>query len=160
MNVGKRIKERRIALNMSVDELALKLDKDRSTIYRYESNEIEKLPTPILEPLAKILETTPGYLMGWNEDHFSNKEPNYPSIFQKYNRLNDIDKGKTEAYVDGLLESAYYKENKSAQKNGPEEKTKIKFAARNGRFIEKEFTEEEKEELLKNIDALPDADDL
>lgn len=111
MNVGKRIKERRIALNMSVDELALKLNKDRSTIYRYESNEIEKLPTLILEPLAKILETTPGYLMGWNDDHFSKTDSENPSIFQKYNRLNDIDKVKTEAYVDGLLESPYYTNN-------------------------------------------------
>lgn len=67
MNVGKRIKERRKALGMSADELATKLKIDRSTVYRYESNDIEKLPTTILEPLAEILETTPGFLMGWKE---------------------------------------------------------------------------------------------
>ena len=37
MTVGKRIKRRRNELQMSVDELVKKLNKNRSTIYRYES---------------------------------------------------------------------------------------------------------------------------
>lgn len=69
MNVGQRIKERRKELNLSVDDVAKKLQKNKATIYRYESNEIENLPISILEPLANILETTPAFLMGW-----SNKE--------------------------------------------------------------------------------------
>lgn len=36
MSVGKRIKERRNELQMSIDELAFKLNKNRATIYRYE----------------------------------------------------------------------------------------------------------------------------
>ena len=55
MTVGERIKQRRQELEMSVDELAAKLGKNRATIYRYESDEIENLPLSILEPLAKIL---------------------------------------------------------------------------------------------------------
>lgn len=66
MSVGKRIKERRNELQMSVDELAQKLNKNRATIYRYEKGEIENLPIDILEPLAKALDTTPQYLMGWD----------------------------------------------------------------------------------------------
>ena len=65
MNIGQRIKSRRLELNMSVDELAAKIGKNRATVYRYESREIEDLPTSILEPLSKALQTTPGYLMGW-----------------------------------------------------------------------------------------------
>lgn len=67
MTIGERIKERRIQLGFSVDELAQKIGKNRATIYRYESNDIENFPTTILEPLAKVLETTPSYLMGWDE---------------------------------------------------------------------------------------------
>ena len=67
MSVGKRIKERRNELHMSVDELATKLNKNRATIYRYEKGEIENLPIDILEPLAKALDTTPQYLMGWDK---------------------------------------------------------------------------------------------
>lgn len=65
MTIGERIKERRKQLGLTVDELAERLGKNRATIYRYESNDIEKLPTTVLEPLAKALDVTPAYLMGW-----------------------------------------------------------------------------------------------
>jgi len=67
MTIGNRIKNRRKELNLTVDEVAEKLNKNRATIYRYESDEIENLPITILEPLAEILNTTPAYLMGWEE---------------------------------------------------------------------------------------------
>lgn len=67
MSVGERIKNRRNELQMSVDELANKLNKNRATIYRYERGEIENLPLDILELLAKALDTTPQYLMGWDK---------------------------------------------------------------------------------------------
>ena len=67
MSVGKRIKERRKEIGMSADELGKRLGKDRSTIYRYEKGEIENLPLDILEPIAAVLQTTPQYLMGWEE---------------------------------------------------------------------------------------------
>ncbi|MBK5243704.1 MAG: LexA family transcriptional regulator [Eubacteriaceae bacterium] len=71
MNVGAKIKERRKELNLTVDEIAKILGKDRSTIYRYESNDIENLPTSVLEPLAKALNTTPALLLGWGEHEYS-----------------------------------------------------------------------------------------
>lgn len=67
MDVGKRIRERRKELNLSVDELAKKLNKNRTTVYRYEKGDIENLPMDILGPLAKALNTTPAYLMGWDD---------------------------------------------------------------------------------------------
>ncbi len=69
MTIGNRIKSRRKELNLSVDEVAEKLNKNRATIYRYENDEIENLPINILEPLAEILDTTPAYLMGWEENN-------------------------------------------------------------------------------------------
>lgn len=68
MNVGKRIQDRRKELNISVDELARRLNKNRTTVYRYEKGDIENLPLGTLSPLAEILETTPAYLMGWADD--------------------------------------------------------------------------------------------
>ena len=67
MNIGQRIKERRKALAMSAEDLAKRLGKDRSTIYRYEKGDIENLPLDILEPIAQALSTTPAFLMGWEE---------------------------------------------------------------------------------------------
>lgn len=67
MTVGERIKQRRKELKISADELGKRLGKDRSTVFRYENGDIEKLPIDILEPIAKALNTTPAYLMGWEE---------------------------------------------------------------------------------------------
>jgi transcriptional regulator with XRE-family HTH domain len=65
LKIGDRIKQRRLELGYSVDELAKLIGKNRATVYRYENNEIENYPTSILEPLANVLETTPAHLMGW-----------------------------------------------------------------------------------------------
>ena len=43
MTIGNRIKSRRKELNLSVDEVAEKLNKNRATIYRYENDEIENI---------------------------------------------------------------------------------------------------------------------
>lgn len=67
MKIGQRIRERRKSLKMSVDELAARLGKDRSTVYRYENGEIENLPLDMLEPIAKALEIEPKELMGWDQ---------------------------------------------------------------------------------------------
>lgn len=67
MRIGQRISARRKELKISADELAKRLGKDRSTIYRYEKGDIENLPLDILEPIAQALETTPAYLMGWEK---------------------------------------------------------------------------------------------
>ena len=78
MTIGSRIKERRKSLGLSVDDIAARLGKNRATVYRYESDDIENLPSTVLEPLAKVLKTTPAHLMGWKDkDIFSipNIEP-------------------------------------------------------------------------------------
>lgn len=68
MEIGKRIKNRRISLGISVEDLAKKLGKNRATVYRYESDYIENLPVTILAPLAEALKCSPSYLMGWTDD--------------------------------------------------------------------------------------------
>lgn len=65
MTIGNRIKILRSRLGMSIDELAEKLGKNRTTVYRYENGDIENLPLGTLDPLATALGTTPAYLMGW-----------------------------------------------------------------------------------------------
>lgn len=71
--IGDRIKSRRIALGLTVDQVAEKIGKNRSTVYRYESNDIEKLTIDILSPLADILQTTPTYLVGWTTSAYPNE---------------------------------------------------------------------------------------
>ena len=72
MKIGDKIKQRRLELGYTVEQVADLLGKNRATVYRYENNEIENFPTTILEPLAKVLNTTPAHLMGWEEKHNKN----------------------------------------------------------------------------------------
>ena len=67
MTIGERIKKRRKEIGMSVETLAEKLGKNRATIYRYESDQIENMPLSVIEPLAKVLNVSPAYLMGWED---------------------------------------------------------------------------------------------
>jgi transcriptional regulator with XRE-family HTH domain len=64
----KRIKERRIMQNLSYQDLADKTGISKSTLQRYETGFIKNLPIDKLEILANALNTTPGYLMGWEID--------------------------------------------------------------------------------------------
>lgn len=73
MRIGERIKQRRLELGYTADALAKLLNKNRATIYRYENGDIENMPIDVLEPLAKALNTTPAYLMGWQEPHQPNE---------------------------------------------------------------------------------------
>lgn len=65
MSIGERIKLLRIRQGLSIDDLANKLGKNRTTIYRYENGDIENLPLDILDPLAEALNTTPAHIIGW-----------------------------------------------------------------------------------------------
>ena len=76
MSIGDRIKRRRQEIGLTVDQVAEKIGKNRATVYRYESSEIEKFPIDILSPLAEALRTTPAYLMGWEESNGASLPPN------------------------------------------------------------------------------------
>ena len=71
MSIGEFIKTRRKELGLSADDLAIKIGKNRATVYRYESNYIEKLPADVLVPLAAALRVTPGDLISKGEDSAS-----------------------------------------------------------------------------------------
>lgn len=65
---GQRLKKRRKEIGISADDVASELGVSRSTIFRYENGQIEKVPANVIEELARILKTTPAYLMGWTDD--------------------------------------------------------------------------------------------
>lgn len=87
MAIGDRIKKRRIEIGLSVDQLADKIGKNRATVYRYESKEIEKFPIDVLSPLAEALCTTPAYLMGWDDTPTAYNSDEYPCPETEKDRL-------------------------------------------------------------------------
>ncbi|WP_239700312.1 helix-turn-helix transcriptional regulator [Mammaliicoccus sp. D-M17] len=103
MNIGQRIKMRRKELGMSVDKLAELINKNRATIYRYEKNEIENMPYDVVEPLAKVLDVSPSYLMGWDEKE-KEEEPYQPTTIAAHldgevDDLNEDEMQKVLEYV-------------------------------------------------------------
>ena len=67
MTIGERIKLRREELGLTQEELAKKVGyKSRSSINKIELS--RDLPLNKISLMAKALETTPSYLVGWSDD--------------------------------------------------------------------------------------------
>lgn len=75
MEMNQRIKERRLALNMTQEELAHKLGMQKSAIAKYESGRVENIKRSVLAKMAELLECSPAYLMGWDDE-----EPQIPQF--------------------------------------------------------------------------------
>ncbi len=68
MSVGNRIRQRRLELGLSGEEVGKMLGVNKTTVYRYEKGEIDKMPIEVVEKLSVALRTTPDVIMGWNTD--------------------------------------------------------------------------------------------
>ncbi len=90
MEIYERIKQRRKELGLSAETVAEKLGISPATMYRYEKNDIKKFPIDILKPLANALNTTPAYLMGWDDEvsKYSDEELDN-EIIKVFNRLSE-----------------------------------------------------------------------
>lgn len=95
MGLKENIKNKRILLNLTLEDVSKKLSISKPTLQRYESGVISNIPSDKIEKLAVILETTPSYLMGWEEKKVAEK-PQLPedlkSLLEKYNSLDNLGK--------------------------------------------------------------------
>ena len=88
---GDKIKQARLALGYSAEQVAAHLGVSPATIYRYENGDIAKLPSKHIVPLAQFLCISPASLMDWDEDeaedftHEQDKRLN--QILSMYNSL-------------------------------------------------------------------------
>lgn len=62
IEIGKRIKQRRIELDMTQEELGNRLKLNKSTIQRYESGAISSIKLPVLQAIARQLNVNPDWL--------------------------------------------------------------------------------------------------
>ena len=67
VEIGKRIQQRRKALNISVVDIAARTGLSKATIHRYESGDIKDIKLPVLETIAEILDVNPTWLLGKTE---------------------------------------------------------------------------------------------
>ena len=69
-----RIKKRREELNLSYEDLSKRTGFGSSTLQRYETGAINRIPIDRFEELAKGLEIEPYKLMGWDEDYLLSQD--------------------------------------------------------------------------------------
>ncbi len=116
MTVGERIKFRRKQLGITADTLAEKVGVSRSTVFRWEKGDIEKVPGDTLVPIANALSVTPAYLMGWEEPSPAlsfTLTPTEADLVQTFRSLNPL--GQEEA-----LDHLHHLSEKDAfKKEGP-----------------------------------------
>lgn len=76
MTKGERIKHLREGMGMPQVTLADKICVSKQTLYKYENNIITNIPSDKIEALADALNTTPAYIMGWEEpeQYYTNSE--------------------------------------------------------------------------------------
>lgn len=111
--IGKRIKIKREELHMTQEELAAKLGyKSKTTIAKIENGTNDIVQSKVVA-FASVLNTTPAYLMGWEEPPAA---PNpLPSDQQQlndiYSQLDRPNKKKVLTYSKNLLSTQQMEED-------------------------------------------------
>ena len=80
MEINKIIKKRRLELGLTLKDVANALGIAESTVSRYESSDIQNMGIDKIESLAKVLECSPAYLMGWEKANIVDL-PNQLNLF-------------------------------------------------------------------------------
>ena len=108
MTIGQRIRAKREEKNMRSTELASKIHSSKQSIYKYENDIITNIPSNVIEALANALETTPAFLMGWEDEKGNIIETDKPNsdfqeralmMYARYQKLNP----EVKIAVDALL---------------------------------------------------------
>jgi len=101
---GKKIAALRKANKMSQTELAKALNTSTSVIGRYERDEM----TPSIDAakkIARILNTTVGYLLGETDQENVFKDPEMLKRLNEIERMEEADKGHILSVIDGFIKS-------------------------------------------------------
>lgn len=74
-NISQKIRDLRAKHNLTLEQIAQQVGVGRSTVRKWETGMIENMRRDKIAKLAAALHTTPGYLMGWEDE----PESEYPS---------------------------------------------------------------------------------
>lgn len=105
--IGDRVKARRLAMDMSQEDLARALGyKSKASIFKIE-NGVGDIPRSKLPKFASILNCSISYLTGWNElqtfDGEHKTETPYDILCNKIGQLSPSDLNSVSEYVDFML---------------------------------------------------------
>ena len=102
-DIGKKIRERRKELGMTLDELARAVGVSKQTIFRYEDRTIENIPIDKLHKIAGKLNVSMAYLLDLKievgyEDFIALKEKE--GFRELISTLKEMDSGKIKKLVE------------------------------------------------------------
>ena len=112
MTKGQRIKYLREKKNLTQVELAKLLETTKQTISKYEKDIVTNIPSDRIEKLAVVLNSTPEYILGWEQVQKNNNaiadivvrmrtDKNFMSIVEKLDALDE----KQLASIGSLLDT-------------------------------------------------------
>ena len=113
-----RMKKRREELNLSYENLSKRTGLGSSTLQRYETGAINRIPVDIFEILAKGLEIQPYKLMGWDEEYLLSQDKkeeidaDIVDLHKSFLKLNEIGRRKVIGYVFDIASINKYVKNK------------------------------------------------
>lgn len=107
----KRLKKKRQEAGLTQEEVAKRLNIQRTTYGEYERGKISP-PSETVEKIAKILHTTPQYLYGWDENEINavsemqrdvaTYEENLENEIKKLNDLTPAEQAKIRTYASDI----------------------------------------------------------
>lgn len=109
--IGNRIKERRLELNYTQEQIGNAIGVAKSTIQRYENGLIKDLKMPVIQAIAKVLNVNPNWLILKSNDKEDVCEQQKHILIANYNKLNSIGKKKLVDYSNDLIATENYISN-------------------------------------------------
>lgn len=67
MERGLKLKQLRERKNLSQTDAARFIGVSKQTLFKYENDIITNIPSDVIERLARLYDTTPSYIMGWDD---------------------------------------------------------------------------------------------
>lgn len=116
MTTGERIRQLRTEHQMTQEELGAKVGVQKAAIYKYENGLIVNLKRSTIEKLALVLDTTPTYLMGMEDDESEQTTLTsaQASLLAVFNELNEEGQSKVIGYAEDLCRTGYYKKDSAS----------------------------------------------
>lgn len=101
--MAQKIKELRLANDMTLEQVAEIVGVGKSTVRKWETGMIANMRRDKIAALAKALRTTPAYLMGWEDPVVEEKEKDSPPDFSFYYDLSEESQAKLKEFAQFLL---------------------------------------------------------
>lgn len=104
MTMAERIKNKRIDMGLTQEELAEMLGLQKSAVAKYENGRVENIKRSIIFKMSEVLNCSPAYLMGWEEEKPEKVlNVDHALLLKDYDELTDTNKIVARDLIRSLL---------------------------------------------------------